>query len=98
MRKRKEQERTNQKLEELVLKVIETFKFYGIEIDSMTLENGIPEFNITVLEKDMKYDLNKTLDFAYWTLQKLIYNDESQKILLNYEIDHIRKDGDLIEG
>lgn len=82
----------NKKLDNLIIKIVDTFKFYGITIDYMTLEHKIPEFGISVSQVSMKYDLNKTLDFAYWTLWSLIYGGdphdikEGQEIILNYNL------------
>ena len=81
----------DKKLDELISNIVDTFKFYGITIDRMTLHHKVPEFDISVTEKNLKYDLNKTLDFAYYTLRSLVYGEnprKNQEIILNYNLVH----------
>lgn len=76
------------KLDELVSKVISTFKFHGITIKNMRFKEGLPEFDIEISKSRKFRELKDELDFAYWTLWTLIYGEYSDKrteqIILNY--------------
>lgn len=78
----------NSKLDELISKVISTFKFHGITIRNMKFEGGLPEFDIEISKSKRFRDLKDELDFAYWTLWTLIYGEYSdsrtEQIVLNY--------------
>lgn len=78
----------NNKLDELISKVISTFKFHGISIKEMRFDEGIPTFDIEISKSKRFRSLDDELDFAYWTLWTLIYGEyskgRSEKINLNY--------------
>lgn len=76
-------------LDELISKVITTFKFHGVEIKKMKLNKEVPEFDITISKSKKIRDTKEELDFVYWTLWSLIYGKytegRSEEIILNYK-------------
>lgn len=79
-------------LNDAVSQVINTLKFYGIELVNMEVsEKGPPSFKVQVVESKSKRELKDTLDIAYWILWSLVYGKRTEensdnKINLTYRI------------
>lgn len=80
------------KIDNAVTQVIDTLKFYGVELVGMESDLKVPSFRVKVTDSAMKRDLEETLNITYWILWTLTYgtrdkDNESLKIDLKYDYD-----------
>ena len=85
----------SKKINTAVEQVINTLKFYGVELVRMELkDNRAPFFQVKIIDDLMKRDLNTTLNITYWTLWTLIYgsrDDTNHNLSIKLEYDYQTK-------
>lgn len=79
-------------LDNAVSQVVNTLKFYGVEIINMEVsEKGPPSFKVQIISSKSKREIKDTLNIVYWSLWSLVYGkytdeNKNNKIVLNYKI------------